>query len=128
MRMKSDIVPILTAVADGDLGDTSIEWHDKAAVCVVMAAFGYPGEIRKGDEILGLEKAAGIDDMVVFHAGTAMKDGKTVTSGGRVLGVTALGPSVRDAIDRAYRGVAAITWEGVHFRRDIGRKALERIG
>jgi phosphoribosylamine--glycine ligase len=126
MRMKSDIVPILMAVADGDLGDTSIEWHEKAAVCVVMAAFGYPGEIRKGDEILGLEDAAGIDDMVVFHAGTAMKDGKTVTSGGRVLGVTALGPSVREAIDRAYRGVAAISWEGVHFRRDIGRKALNR--
>jgi phosphoribosylamine--glycine ligase len=126
MRMESDIVPILMAVAAGDLGETSIEWHDKAAVCVVMAAFGYPGEIRKGDEIFGLDEAAGIDDMVVFHAGTAMKDGKTVTSGGRVLGVTALGPSVRDAIDLAYRGVAAISWEGVHFRHDIGKKALNR--
>jgi phosphoribosylamine--glycine ligase len=126
MRMKSDIVPILMAVARGDLGETTIEWHDKAAVCVVMASEGYPGSYRKGDEIRGLEEAAMIEDMVVFHAGTAVKEGKTVTSGGRVLGVTALGATVRDAVDLAYHGVAAITWEGAHYRRDIGRKALDR--
>jgi phosphoribosylamine--glycine ligase len=126
MRMKSDIVPILMSVARGDLGETTIQWHDKAAVCVVMASEGYPGGYRKGDKISGLEEAAKIEDMVVFHAGTAVKEGKTMTAGGRVLGVTALGSTVRDAVDLAYRGVAAISWEGAHYRRDIGSKALTR--
>jgi phosphoribosylamine--glycine ligase len=126
MRMKSDIVPVLQAVADGDISGVEIQWHDKASVCVVMAAEGYPGDYRKGDEIAGLEKAAAIEDLFVFHAGTADRDGKFVTSGGRVLGVTALGDSVKGAIERAYQGVAAICWPGVHFRTDIGRKALDR--
>ena len=126
MRMKSDIVPILMAVAEGDLDGMEIEWHNKAAVCVVMASHGYPGDFRKGDEIFGLEEAERIEDLFVFHAGTALRDGKIVTSGGRVLGVTALGDTVQEAIERAYRGVAAITWEGAHFRRDIGRKAVGR--
>ncbi len=126
MRMKSDIVPILLAVAQGDMGGLSIEWHDKAAVCVVMAARGYPGDYPKGDVITGLEAAAGIDELFVFHAGTVLSDGKFVTNGGRVLGVTALGATVREAIDRAYRGVAAITWDGAHYRKDIGAKALNR--
>jgi phosphoribosylamine---glycine ligase len=126
MRMKSDIVPILIAIAEGDMAGLKIAWHDKAAVCVVLASQGYPGSYRKGDEIFGLDEAERIDDLFVFHAGTEIKGGKIVTGGGRVLGVTALGDTVQDAIDRAYRGVAAITWEGVHFRRDIGRKALNR--
>ncbi len=126
LRMKSDIMPFLLGVANGDIGGMEIEWHDRAAVCVVMAAEGYPSDYRKGDEISGLEDAASIDELVVFHAGTAVKEGKTVTAGGRVLGVTALGATVKEAIDRAYRGVAAITWKGVHYRRDIGGKALER--
>lgn len=126
MRMKSDIIPILLAVADGDLGGKEIQWHDHAAVCVVMASAGYPGEYRKGDEIIGLEEAGKMDNLMVFHAGTAMKEGKKVTAGGRVLGVTALGPTVKEAIDLAYRGVSVISWNGVHFRRDIGRKALNR--
>jgi len=124
MRMKSDIVPLLMAVAEGDLGGMEIEWHDQAAVCVVMAAEGYPGGYRKGDDIRGLEEAALIGDLVVFHAGTKVIEGKTVTAGGRVLGVTALGPTVKEAMERAYQGVAAITWEGVHYRRDIGGKAM----
>lgn len=127
MRMKSDIVPILLAVAEGDLGNSGIEWHDQAAVCVVMAAQGYPGGYRKGDEISGLEEAAKIEDLVVFHAGTSVKEGKTLTAGGRVLGVTALGSTVKEAIDLAYRGVSVISWQGVHFRHDIGRKALDRV-
>ncbi len=126
MRMKSDIVPILLAVAGGDLSGVEIEWHDKAAVCVVMASQGYPGDYRKGDEISGLAEASRIDDLFVFHAGTKARDGRIVTSGGRVLGVTALGDTVQDAIDRAYRGVAAISWEGLQYRRDIGRKAVNR--
>ncbi len=126
MRMKSDIVPVLLGVAKGDLSGVAIEWHDKAAVCVVMAAGGYPGDYRKGDEIRGLDSVAAIDDLYVFHAGTAAKDGKVVTAGGRVLGVTGLGTTVKDAIDRAYQGVGRICWEGVQFRTDIGAKALKR--
>jgi len=126
MRMKSDIVPVLMAVANGDLGSNTIEWHDKAAVCVVMAAEGYPGDIRKGDPIAGLDEAATLDDVYVFHAGTAARDGACVTNGGRVLGVTALGASVQQAIDTAYRAVGCISWNGVQFRRDIGKKALGR--
>jgi phosphoribosylamine--glycine ligase len=126
MRMKSDIVPILLAVADGDLGSLSIEWHDKAAVCVVMAAEGYPGDIRKGDPISGLDQAAMLESVYVFHAGTTDRNGVCLTNGGRVLGVTALGDTVRAAIDKAYQGVNLINWTGVQFRSDIGNKALGR--
>jgi phosphoribosylamine--glycine ligase len=126
MRMKSDIVPILMAVAEGDLTGCSIEWHDKAAVCVVMASEGYPGDYRSGDVISGLDKAAELDDVHVFHAGTVAIDGRSVTGGGRVLGVTALGATVQQAIEQAYRGVERITWTGVQYRRDIGKKALNR--
>jgi len=126
MRMKSDIVPVLQACARGDLKQDAIEWHDKAAVCVVMASGGYPDSLETGFEIHGLEAASAIDELVVFHAGTALKDGVVVNSGGRVLGVTALGNTVAEAIATAYRGVAAISWPGVQFRRDIGQKALNR--
>ncbi|RII30129.1 MAG: phosphoribosylamine--glycine ligase [Geobacter sp.] len=126
MRMKSDLVPVLMAVANGDLSGMTIDWHDKAAVCVVMAAKGYPGEYSKGNEIIGLEEAAKLDDLYVFHAGTNLKDGRCVTNGGRVLGVTALGESVQKAIELAYRGVDRISWPGVQYRRDIGKKALTR--
>ena len=126
MRMKSDIVPILLAVANGDISGVEIEWHDMAAVCVVMAASGYPGDYPKGDEISGLEAAGEIDDLFVFHAGTGEKDGSLVTNGGRVLGVTGRGVTVADAIQKAYEGVAAIHWNGVQFRSDIGRKALNK--
>lgn len=127
MRMKSDLVPLLLAVANGDLSGMEIEWHEKATVCVVMAAEGYPGDIRKGDVINGLEAAAKLDDLYVFHAGTADCDGKCVTNGGRVLGVTAMGDTVQKAIDNAYAGVALIDWQGVQFRKDIGKKAIGRI-
>jgi len=127
MRMKSDIVPVLLATAEGDISAIELEWHDKAAVCVVMAAGGYPGDYPKGDEISGLDRAAQVEDLFVFHAGTAEKDGKFLTNGGRVLGVTALGATVQDAIERTYAGVAAITWNGVHYRTDIGKKALGRM-
>ena len=126
MRMKSDIVPILMAVADGDISKIDIEWHDAAAVCVVMASEGYPADYRKGDLISGLDAAAAIEDLYVFHAGTGDKDGAFVTSGGRVLGVTGRGKTVAEAIAKAYEGVAAIKWPGAHFRRDIGKKALGR--
>lgn len=126
MRMKSDLVPLLLAVAEGDLSGHSIEWHDQAAICVVMAAEGYPGDYPKGDAITGIEAAEQLTDVTVFHAGTAEKDGQVVTAGGRVLGVTALGNTVSAAIERAYQGVDKISWRGVQFRRDIGKKALGR--
>jgi len=126
MRMKSDIVPILLAVAAGDLSGVEIEWHDKAAVCVVLAAGGYPGDYQKGDLIAGLEEAGKLEDLVVFHAGTRSAEQGVVTSGGRVLGVTALGDTVPEAIERAYRAVSLISWPGMHYRRDIGAKAINR--
>lgn len=126
MRLKSDLVPVLLACARGDLAGIELEWHDQAAVCVVMASGGYPGDFPKGLPISGLAAAAQLDDLVVFHAGTAVADGRVVTAGGRVLGVTGRGPTVAAAIDTAYRGVRAISWEGAHYRSDIGRKALTR--
>ncbi len=126
MRMKSDIVPVLQACARGNLQQDSIEWHDKAAVCVAMASGGYPAAYEKGFEITGLEEVLAMDDVMVFHAGTTLEDGKIVNAGGRVLGVTGLGDTVAEAIDCAYRAVAKIHWNGVHFRKDIGQKALNR--
>lgn len=126
MRMKSDLVPLLLAVADGDLSGQSIEWHDQAAICVVLAAEGYPGDYPKGDIITGIEAAEAVGEVTVFHAGTAEKDGRIVTAGGRVLGVTARGNSVAAAIERAYQGVAHIAWRGIQYRKDIGQKAIGR--
>lgn len=126
MRMKSDIVPVLQACARGELGQEKIEWHDKAAVCVVMASGGYPSSFEKGRPISGLGAAAEIDDLVVFHAGTSFNDGEIVNNGGRVLGVTGLGSTVREAIDKAYQGVSVVDWQDVHYRKDIGARALNR--
>ena len=126
MRMKSDIVPVLQACARGELQQESIDWHDKAAVCVVMASGGYPAAFEKGLPISGLETAAELTDLMVFHAGTAFRDGEVVNNGGRVLGVTGLGATVAEAIEKAYQGVDCIHWEHVHFRHDIGAKALNR--
>ncbi|MDK2847500.1 MAG: phosphoribosylamine---glycine ligase [Desulfuromonadales bacterium] len=125
-RLKSDIVPVLLACARGDLSGVELEWHDKAAVCVVMASGGYPGDYAKGQVINGLDAAADIEDLVVFHAGTALQNDDIVTAGGRVLGVTGLGNTVAEAIERAYQGVKTISWKDVHYRNDIGQKALNR--
>jgi len=125
-RLKSDLVPVLLACTRKTLHEETLAWHDKAAVCVVMASGGYPREFVKGYPIRGLEDAAALDDLIVFHAGTAGKDGAIVNSGGRVLGVTGLGGTVAEAIAKAYAGVALIDWRDVHYRKDIGRKALNR--
>jgi len=124
VRMKSDIVPVLYACARGELSIDKLEWHDKAAVCVVMASGGYPATFEKGLVIEGLEDAAKLEDLLVFHAGTKEVDGKIVNNGGRVLGVTGLGSTVKDAIETAYAGVARIDWPMVHYRKDIGAKAI----
>jgi phosphoribosylamine--glycine ligase len=126
-RMKSDIVPILKGVAEGDLSDVKIEWAKDPAVCVVLAAKGYPGEVETGDSISGLDTLSGEADIVVYHAATALRDGKVVTVGGRVLGVTALGFNLDAAIARAYEGVGRVSFDGMHYRRDIGKKALARL-
>lgn len=128
MRMKSDIIEVMEAVIDGKLEDIAIEWDERASVCVVMAAGGYPGDYRKGDEIKGLDETAMMHDVMVFHAGTVLKDGKVATNGGRVLGVTALGTGIKEAIDTAYQAVSKIAWDGVHYRKDIGKKALGLSG
>lgn len=128
MRMKSDLVDALDAAIDGNLGNVNIEYFDDASVCVVMASGGYPGSYEKGKKIYGLEKVATMENVKVFHAGTEKREDGYYTAGGRVLGVTALGKTIKDAIDRAYSAVSLITWEGVHYRKDIGRKALRRLG
>jgi phosphoribosylamine---glycine ligase len=125
MRMKDDIVPILEAVADGKLGNREIKWDDRAAVCVVLSSGGYPGKYEKGIEIKGLDKIYQLDNAVVFHAGTKLSDGKVVTSGGRVLGVTALGDGIKFAIQNAYRAVDMISFKDMHYRKDIGKKAIK---
>ena len=126
-RMKSDIVPVLKGVAEGDLTDVKIEWAKDPAVCVVVAAKGYPDAVETGAEIRGLEELQKEADIVVYHAATALRDGKVVTVGGRVLGVTALGQNLDAAVARAYEGVARVSFEGMHYRKDIGRKALARL-
>ena len=127
MRMENDIVPILEAVVENRLDECSLEVDHRASVCVVMASGGYPGSYNKGMPISGLEKVQATKDVVVFHAGTGVgKDKAVVTDGGRVLGVTALGASVEEAISKAYQAVSEISWEKVYYRRDIGAKALIR--
>ena len=124
MRMKGDIVPILEACIKGNLSQYQIEWDSRASVCVVMASKGYPGDYERGKAIKGLEEVSRMKDVFVFHAGTALKDGQMVTNGGRVLGVTGLGEDIPKAIEKTYEAVKKISWDGVHYRKDIGRKAL----
>ncbi|MEW5721704.1 MAG: phosphoribosylamine--glycine ligase [Thermodesulfobacteriota bacterium] len=126
MRLKTDLVEILEAVITNRLAEIEIEWDEQAALCLVLAAQGYPGPYEKGQVITGLEQAAARPDVVVFHAGTAEQEGRIVTSGGRVLGVTALGRGVAQAIEKAYAAAALISWDGIYYRKDIGCKALNR--
>ena len=127
MRLKSDLVDLVEAAIAGKLDKVEAEWDRRFALGVVMAAAGYPDSPRKGDAIHGLP-AAGADDAHVFHAGTSEQDGKVVTSGGRVLCVTALGDNVRSAQKRAYELVDQIHFDGMQCRRDIGYRAVARKG
>ena len=126
MRMKGDIIPILEACIKGNLSQYQIEWDSRASVCVVMASKGYPGNYEKGKTIHGLKEVSQMKDVFVFHAGTALKDGQVITNGGRVLGVTGLGEDISRAIEKTYEAVKKIAWDGVHYRKDIGKKALCR--
>jgi phosphoribosylamine--glycine ligase len=125
MRLKTDLVDILEATVDGTLADLPpLEWDPRPAICVVMASEGYPGSYETGREISGLDAADALPDVKVFHAGTRLKDGKVITTGGRVLGVTALGDSISGAKLQAYKGVKEIRWKGAWCRKDISDKAL----
>jgi phosphoribosylamine---glycine ligase len=124
MRLKSDLAQVLLAAAEGRLKKLApLEWDPRSAVCVVMASGGYPGSFQKGHQIRGLDEAARIPDVKVFHAGTARMGDATITDGGRVLGVTATGETVADAKLRAYQAVKCIRWEGAWCRKDISDKA-----
>jgi phosphoribosylamine--glycine ligase len=122
VRLKSDLAEICESLLNGTLSRTTIEWRSGSSACVVLASAGYPGKARTGDIIHGLAAAAGRENVSIFHAGTALaNDGAYVTSGGRVLGVTATAGDLATALDRAYDAVKEINWEGVQFRQDIGK-------
>ncbi len=123
-RLDTDFMDIALAIADERLSEIKVEWKKDAAVCVVLASGGYPGNYEKGKVISGLEKANSVDDVFVFHAGTEFNDGGIVTSGGRVLGVTATGKNIKTAKEQAYKAVGEIQFEGMHYRKDIADRAL----
>jgi phosphoribosylamine--glycine ligase len=128
MRLKSDLLEVCLAVCEQRLDEATLEWDRRSAVCVVMASGGYPGDYEKGKLITGIEKAEELNDVMVFHAGVAMKDGSLVTAGGRVLGVTALGETIADAKARAYEAAERIKFEGAYYRKDIADKAIKSKG
>lgn len=123
-RLKTDIVDIFEAIDSETLSDLDVEWSDDACACVIMASGGYPKSYPKGIEITGLSNGQ-LDGVTVYHAGTKLQDNELVTSGGRVLGVTALGDTLENALKKSYDAVGKIHFEGAHYRRDIGKRALE---
>jgi phosphoribosylamine--glycine ligase len=122
MRLESDLLRVFQAIGDGELRNVGVEWSDKASACVVLASEGYPGAYKNGLSISGLDRVDARDDLQVFHAGTSKSDeGGFITAGGRVLGVTAMGSTLEQALENCYGAVEPITWEGMQYRRDIGR-------
>lgn len=124
MRLKSDLVPLLEATIDGKLEQVKPEWYEEPAVCVVLCAAGYPGPYEQGHEIRGLDKLEDWEKGFVFHAGTTKESGRWLSTGGRVLGVSARGKDIADAAHNAYSAVSQISWEGMHYRKDIARRAI----
>ncbi len=127
MRMRSDIVPIMRAISRGGVAEGEFQWYDQASVCVVMASKGYPGDYKKGFQIDRIDDVNDMDGVIVFHSGTSRDGSNIVANGGRVLGVTALGDNIPDAISTAYNAVNHIDCESLYFRTDIGKKALKYI-
>ncbi len=127
MRLKSDLIPLLEATIDGKLDRIEAEWFEQPAVCVVLSAAGYPNAYDKGKEIHGLDKLTNWQNGSVFHAGTTKQDSRWLTSGGRVLGVTARGDTIAAAMNEAYRAVDKISWDGMHYRKDIAQRALKSL-
>ncbi len=125
MLLETDLVDIIEAILENRLDQIEIKWKDQASVCVVLASGGYPGSYEKGKVIHGLDQVSG--DVVVFHAGTRDREGEIVTAGGRVLGVTAVGKDISSAIKTAYEAVEKISFDGMQYRRDIGKKATDRL-
>ena len=125
IRLKSDLLEVCSAVCDGKLDRVTLEWDPRPAVCVVMASGGYPGDYEKGKPITGIDQAEQLGDVIVFHAGTTVKNGDILTNGGRVLGVTALGKQIADAKAKAYQAVDKINFDGAYCRRDIADKAIK---
>ncbi|HVN87663.1 MAG TPA: phosphoribosylamine--glycine ligase [Candidatus Binatia bacterium] len=125
VRLKSDLVDTIEAAVGGSLKDITVQWDHRASACVVLAAEGYPGHYEKGRPIRGLDDVRQLTDVVVFHAGTAKHNRDYVTNGGRVLGVTALGNDIAAAVAEAYGAIEQISWDGMHYRHDIGRRALQ---
>ena len=122
VRLESDLVDVCEAMLDGTLGNTQVKWREGNSACIVLAAEGYPQKPRIGDSIKGLDDAARVRDVTVFHAGTSLSnEGTYATSGGRVVGVTATGDTLADALAKAYEGTEAISWTGMQYRRDIGK-------
>ncbi|MCE5195389.1 MAG: phosphoribosylamine--glycine ligase [Nitrospiraceae bacterium] len=126
MRLKTDLVDIALAIADEKLGLIDLEWSADASVCIVAASKGYPGSYENGKIINGLDDVKKMDNTYVFHAGTSFNNNKITTSGGRVLGITALGNDIKDARDRAYEAAQKIHFDGMHYRKDIANRALKR--
>jgi phosphoribosylamine--glycine ligase len=125
VRLESDLVDAIEACIDGTLAETELRWSPGAAACVVASSSGYPGSYRTGFPISGLAAAGQVPGVQVFHAGTSSLDGQIVTSGGRVLGATAAGESLEQALARAYQALGEIRFDGIYFRRDIGHRALK---
>lgn len=126
-RWDGDMIPAIEAVIDGTLNDELIQWKPEHSVCVVMSAGGYPGNYEKGNEIENLDKANAVEDTVVFHAGTALEDGKVVTAGGRVLGITSLGTDLPDALSKVYIATETISFTGAYYRKDIAHREMTRL-
>jgi phosphoribosylamine--glycine ligase len=126
-RLKSDLAELVMATAEGDISGISLEWDERHCGSVVAASGGYPGDYEKGKEISGIAEARAAGT-IVFHAGTKVRDGKLVTDGGRVLNVVGLGHGIKEAMDNAYKGVSKIHFDGMHYRRDIGYRAIARVG
>jgi phosphoribosylamine---glycine ligase len=126
MRLDSDLLEAIEASIDGRVSDGDFHWSQDASVCVVMASGGYPGTIEVGKKITGIEDADKVEGVKVFHAGTSVRDGAFYTSGGRVLGVTARAANLQTAVDRAYEAVSKIQFDGAHYRKDIGARALKK--
>ncbi|HHT9127269.1 MAG TPA: phosphoribosylamine--glycine ligase, partial [Candidatus Wujingus californicus] len=126
MRMKSDLVPLLLSTVKNNIEEVEIEWHDGVSVCVIMASKGYPDKYEKGLPIFGLESVKSVNNVQVFHAGTVIKDGKVVTNGGRVLGVTILERDLEKAQKNVYEAIKKLSFDGAHYRKDIGTKAINK--
>lgn len=126
MRMKSDLMPLLLSTVKNNIEEVEIEWHDGVSVCVIMASKGYPDKYEKGLPVFGLEAVKSVNNVQVFHAGTAIKDGKVVTNGGRVLGVTILERDLEKAQKNVYEAIKKLSFDGAHYRKDIGTKAINK--